>query len=303
MPLDILVPFWGDPALLRDTVASVRAQTTDEWRLTVVDDAYPDESVAAWFDTLDDPRITYVRNETNIGIVANFRRCVALATQERMVLLGCDDLLHPNYVAVVLAAHGATPDAAIIQPGVDVIDQAGRPAKSLADAVKARMAGPRPTRKVLSGEALAVSLLRGNWLYWPSLAFRLDVIRQYDFRDEFPIVLDLAIIMDMVFDGHSLVVDPTVCFSYRRHTASLSSSALAEGSRFREDRQYFSQAAAQARRRGWLRANRAARYRLTTRAHALSLLPRSIFRGHWKAAGALITHVVQRDRASGPSGG
>lgn len=42
MPLDVLVPFWGDPALLRLTVESVLAQTDGDWLLTVVDDAYPD---------------------------------------------------------------------------------------------------------------------------------------------------------------------------------------------------------------------------------------------------------------------
>ena len=42
MPLDIFVPFWGDPAMLRETVESVLAQSNDQWLLTVVDDAYPD---------------------------------------------------------------------------------------------------------------------------------------------------------------------------------------------------------------------------------------------------------------------
>ena len=87
--LDILVPFWGDPALLRRTIDSVLAQTSPDWRLTVVDDAYPDESVPAYFASLTDGRIRYVRNETNVGITENYRRCLALAEADFVVFMGC----------------------------------------------------------------------------------------------------------------------------------------------------------------------------------------------------------------------
>ena len=43
MTLEIFVPFWGDPALLFETVDSVRAQRNPDWRLVVIDDCYPDE--------------------------------------------------------------------------------------------------------------------------------------------------------------------------------------------------------------------------------------------------------------------
>ena len=36
--IDLLLPFYGDPALMRQTVASVLAQECDDWRLVVVDD-------------------------------------------------------------------------------------------------------------------------------------------------------------------------------------------------------------------------------------------------------------------------
>ena len=58
MTLEIFVPFWGDPALLYETVDSVRAQRNPDWRLIVIDDCYPDDSVPAYFAALDDERIT-----------------------------------------------------------------------------------------------------------------------------------------------------------------------------------------------------------------------------------------------------
>ena len=292
MPLDIFVPFWGDPSLLRETVASVQAQSSDDWLLTVVDDAYPDESVAEYFAAIDDPRIKYIRNETNVGITQNYVTCRAMATQELLVWLGCDDVLHPNYVEVVLAAHAAHPEASIIQPGVVVIDETGAQIDPMGDRIKRRVMPHASGRQLLSGEDLAVSLLRGNWLYWPSLAFRRDRVAQFEFRDGLPIIQDLALIMDMVYAGDSLLVEPTVCFSYRRHTASASSASILSGSRFADDRRYFAIARDQARDHGWRRAERAARIRLTSRAHALSMVPGAVARGRFSALRPLVVHAL-----------
>ena len=83
MPLDIMLPFWGDPAMMRETVESVLRQTSDDWLLTVVDDAYPDPSVKEYFDGLTDPRVSYVRKDVNEGITANFATCAQIMSMIR----------------------------------------------------------------------------------------------------------------------------------------------------------------------------------------------------------------------------
>ena len=134
--------------------------------------------------------------------------------------------------------------------------------------------------------------MHGDWLYWPSLAFRTDKIREVDFRDGFPIIQDLALIMDMIYKGDQLLVEPAVCFQYRRHSNSASSAKLIDGSRFAGEREYFAVAAAQAEDLGWHRAARSARLRLTSRAHAASLLPQALLARNSTAVSALVRHSV-----------
>ena len=297
MPLDIFVPFWGPSGLLRETVRSVLAQRNGDWKLTVVDDAYPDESVSQFFAELDDPRVTYLRNPVNLGITANYRACAALAAQDLVVLLGCDDVLLPNFVDVVLNAHAEFPDAAVIQPGVRVIDEHGVVAEPLADRIKQRLLRPRTrSPRVLGGEPLAISLMRGNWLYWPSLTFRREVLRGTEFREGLPLIQDLAIVMDIVTAGGTLLLEPTVCFHYRRHGASASSAALLDGTRFRGERAYFALVAAQCASLGWRRAARAARLHLSSRLYALTLIPRAL-RGRPSRACVLLRHAFARGAA------
>jgi glycosyltransferase involved in cell wall biosynthesis len=295
MSLDILVPFWGDPGLLKETVRSVLAQTSDDWILTVVDDAYPDETVAEYFAAIDDPRITYLRNDENVGITQNYRRCVELATQDLVVLLGCDDLLLPRYVEMVLEAHRHFPEVAVIQPGVQVVDENGTVVRTLVDVVKQRVTMPRGRgRRVVRGERLAASLLRADWLYWPSLAFRRETLVRTAFREGLPIIQDLALVIDVVAAGGELLLEPEVCFSYRRHTASASSAKLLDGSRFVGERQYFTIAARQMDDLGWDGAARAARRHLTSRLHALTLLPRALATRNRQAVSVLAKHVFGR---------
>lgn len=295
MALDIFIPYWGDPDYMKRAVDSVLAQDNSDWLLTIVDDDYPGDEVQRYVEAIDDRRITYVRKDVNQGITENFRTCVSLATQEVVVIMGCDDLLLPNFVNVVLRAAAASPEAWIIQPGVKVIDEVGQPAKPLADVVKQHLVKPSGCgRRLVEGEPLAVSLLHGDWLYWPSLAFRRDKLRNFDFRDGFPVIQDLALVLDMVLAGAVLLIEPEVCFAYRRHTSSASSAKLLDGSRFDGERDYFELASRLCDDKGWRKASRTARLRLTSRAHALLFIPAALRQGRTDTLKTLVNHALGR---------
>ncbi|MEO9326462.1 glycosyltransferase family 2 protein [Gordonia aurantiaca] len=267
MPIDVMMPFYGDVAQFRQAVTSVLDQTDPDLRLVVVDDCYPDPEPREWLMSLGDARVHYLRNQTNLGVNGNFRRCVELVTADWFVVMGCDDVMHPDYLRTVgmLARHH--PTASVIQPGVDVIDEHGRPVRPLGDRIKGVLAPSFAT--VLSGERLATSLLHGNWTYFPSLLWRTAAVREVGFRPGLEIVLDLALLLDLAAGDGSLVYDPEVVFSYRRHSASVSSVQAVDGRRFDEENRFFAQEAKRFAGLGWSRAARAARMHATSRLNHL----------------------------------
>jgi glycosyltransferase involved in cell wall biosynthesis len=276
MTIDIMLPHYGDTALLQAAVNSIRAQTDPHWRLTVVDDGQA-PGVPEWFAALDDPQVRYIRNEQNLGITLNFQKCVDLAEHDHLTLMGTDDVMLPNYVATVRAILAEHPKAALIQPRVDIIDAAGKVTNTLVDHMKRSFYAPQTrNRLIMEGEDLAVSLLRGNWLYFPSLCWRTDAIRRVRFRPELRVIQDLALIIELVQLDEQLVVDPTLCFRYRRHAESVSSADAIDGRRFVEARTYFVETAERMRAHGWPRAARAARQYLSSRLHAASMLPAAV---------------------------
>lgn len=263
-----MMPFYGDVAQFRQAVTSVLDQDDPDLRLVVVDDCYPDPTPRHWLESLGDARVQYLRNETNLGVNGNFRRCVELVTADWFVVMGCDDVMHRAYLATVDTMARHHPDAAVIAPGVDVIDENGQPVTPLGDRIKSVLAPPRAT--VLSGERLATSLYHGNWTYFPSLLWRTAAVREVGFRSGLEIVLDLALLVDLASVGGSLVYDPEVVFSYRRHRASVSSVQAVDGRRFAEENRFFADEAQRCEAHGWPKAARAARWHATSRLNHLS---------------------------------
>jgi glycosyltransferase involved in cell wall biosynthesis len=290
--IDLVVPFYGPPAHLQELVSSVLSQTSPDWRLVVVDDAWPGDSVAPWLESLGDERIHYLRNQRNLGVNGNFRRCLELAEADHVAFPGGDDLLLPRYVEVVLEAAART-EASVVQPGVRVIDGTGRTVRPLGDRVKRLLAPRGDGTTVLSGEPLATSLLRGNWAYFPSLCWAREAAQRHGFRPGLEVVLDLQLLLELVLDGERLAFTPEESFCYRRHAGSVSSLTAVSFERFDEEAALFDTMGRRLAERGWPRAARAARRRLTSRLHAATLLPTVVRHGDFAAAGRLAGHALR----------
>lgn len=296
MTVDVLLPFYGDVAMMKQAVESILGQTSPDWTLTVIDDGYPDDSIPGYFGVLAarDPRITYVRNEENLGANGNYRKALTFVRHELAVVMGADDVMLRNYIETVVAAHEQFPSAQIIQPGVEVIDELGRPGMGLVDRMK-RVYAPRVQgRRLLSGEPLAISLVRGNWLYFPSICWRSDTLVATGFREGLNVMQDLALALDLIKAGGGLVVDSSVCFQYRRHRESDSSWRALDGTRFIEEGEFFAAMADEFTAIGWRRAARTARLHLSSRLNAATLLPRAWRTQQHQGVRNLREHVLAR---------
>ena len=293
MTVDVLFPFYGDVELMKQAVHSVLRQSHRDFRLIVIDDGYPDASIPGWFAALGDDRVSYERNATNLGANGNYRKALTRVTNELVVVMGADDVMLPNYLQWLVDRAGEHPEVQIFQPGVVVIDEHGSGVNGLVDAVKSVYRPRGSGLRVLTGEALAVSLLRGDWLYFPSVGWRAETITSIGFREGYDVVQDLALALDVAMHGGSLLVDSQLVFMYRRHSSSDSSVRALSGTRFDEERRFFENMAAEMAERGWNHAARVARLHLSSRFHAATLLPGALRHGNREGLRNLGRHLVK----------
>lgn len=289
--VDVMFPFHGDVEMMKQAARSVMGQHFQDWRLVVLDDASPGTAAADWFRENEDPRVVYLRNETNLGANGNYTKALTLAEADITVIMGADDVMLPNYLTTIVDVFEAFPHADAVQPGVQVIDGTGRLATTLTDSVK-RFAMPRVKRTVqLQGEPLAASLSRAPWHYFPAIAWKTSTITRIGFRPDLDVVQDLALLLDIAAEGGSFVLCHELAFLYRRHTSSDSSVRAFDGRRFREEKRFFTAEAKRFTDMGWTKAAAAADVHLSSRLHAASVLAAGIGTLNLRRAPALLHHI------------
>lgn len=292
MTVDVMLPYYGDVDQMKLAAQSVMSQQYQDWRLVVIDDGYPDPEPARWFASIEDPRVTYQRNEENLGANGNYRKALGLVEAPYVVIMGADDVMLPNYLEVVVSAFAAYATADVVQPGVQVIDEKGIACTPLVDAVKKVYAPKTSERIELKGEVMATSLVRADWAYFPSLTWRSETITRIGFTEGLDVVQDLALLLDIAAESGSMVVDPVLAFLYRRHSASDSSVRALDGRRFDEERRFFAEQAERFAGLGWHRAARAARFHTTSRLNAASMVLKSVSKGRVDSLPRLMKHIV-----------
>lgn len=263
--VDVLLPYWGDFKLLKKAVESVINQSEEDWRLLVFDDCYPSKEPAKYFTKLNDSRIKYTRHKKNIGVTKNFNFALKAAQARYCIMMGCDDIMLPNYIERALSVIN---DADFYQPGVEVINKNGDIYLPLADKIK-RLLQPRKPG-FYAGEKLASSLCVGNWLYFPSILWKSEVIKKYGFDTKYMTVEDLVLELNIIKDGGTLFLDKDITFQYRRHEKSVSSIEKKDtGRRFKEESEAYSYFSEVFKNIDWNRAARSAKYHLTSRIHKI----------------------------------
>lgn len=85
---------------LFDAIKSCLNQTYSNLEIVVVDDCSP-EDLSSVVKSINDVRVKYFRNKTNIGainVVDNWNRCLSLCSGEYVICMGDDDMLMPNCI-------------------------------------------------------------------------------------------------------------------------------------------------------------------------------------------------------------
>jgi len=94
--ISVLVPTYNRPDYLLLTLKSILSQSYDFLEIIICDNSDNDDTQKVINDFHDKSRILYSKNDTNIGVVNNFNKCLTLANGDYIHFLSDDDLLLPN---------------------------------------------------------------------------------------------------------------------------------------------------------------------------------------------------------------
>ena len=240
---------------LEPLLESLLAQTRQDFTLLLVDDASRDGSVERARRVAGE-RLAIHRNEPARGIGGNWNRCVELSATPFVCIAHQDDVYAPDYLARLVAALEARPDAGMAHCRAGAIDAAGAPIASPAERFKEHFWSHAPGR---DRAAHYQRLWRGNFVCCPAVTYRREALAAVGpFATDLRFALDWQYWFRMLRAGWGIVDVPDLLLHYRRHDDAASRGATADRSRFAEELAVLGEAAATGAAAGLLRPGRRA---------------------------------------------
>jgi glycosyltransferase involved in cell wall biosynthesis len=126
--VSIVLPVYNGADTVAPVIESVLAQTHPQVELVVSDNASTDgtQQICRQFER-DDPRVVYLRQPRNIGLLNNFTSAADNTTGRYVRWIGDDDSLEPDYVARVLEAFAEDERRVVVTTQIVYTDPEGVP--------------------------------------------------------------------------------------------------------------------------------------------------------------------------------
>jgi glycosyltransferase involved in cell wall biosynthesis len=111
----VLLPVYGRADLLQEAWSSLQCQTVSDWKLLLADDG-SDAETAAWIAAVPakDPRTTWIRRPSNLGLFANLNQAIADHESEWLLLLCSDDRLLPHALQTLETLRQQWPESRLL---------------------------------------------------------------------------------------------------------------------------------------------------------------------------------------------
>lgn len=116
--ITIGLPFFNNEDTLQNALKSILKQSIKNWKLILINDGSTDNSHHTIGDAiLQDPRVTYIDDSTNRGLVFRLNQIADLCTTPFLVRMDADDMMVPERIETQL-------NYLLENPDVDLVDSA-----------------------------------------------------------------------------------------------------------------------------------------------------------------------------------
>lgn len=122
--VSIGMPVYNGERFIGQALDSLLSQTFHDFEIIICDNGSKDRTEEICLEyARRDPRVRYYRNPTNVGIAANYRLVLQLATGKYFKYAAHDDLCAPQFVERCAEVLDRRPDVVLAYPKTKILDE------------------------------------------------------------------------------------------------------------------------------------------------------------------------------------
>jgi glycosyltransferase involved in cell wall biosynthesis len=204
--VSVLIPTYNYAHFLDETIQSVLNQTFQNYELIIVDNNSTDNTDEVVQKYLSDNRVSFYKNETNIGLVGNWNKCLEYANGEYIKYLCADDKFLPSLLQEFVAVMDKYNNISFVTSNFKLF--------GLFNDTKIK-----PHSHLVNGSYVIKSTLYNgsNWIGEPTaIMFRKKDLVIGNFNPEFIYHTDFEFFLRLLTLGDCYVI-PDVLYYVRKH--------------------------------------------------------------------------------------
>jgi glycosyltransferase involved in cell wall biosynthesis len=121
----VFLPVRNGWPYVKECVESILRQTYAQFELQILDNCSSDQTVP-WVSSLRDDRVRLTYARSPLSIEESWRRITGFPKRQFMTVIGHDDLLEPDFLALTKALIERHPEASLYQTGTRLINADGK---------------------------------------------------------------------------------------------------------------------------------------------------------------------------------
>lgn len=206
--VSVIMPFYNAARFLDAAMLSIINQTFKDFEFIVINDASTDNADEIVEKYLHDQRIVYIKNDHNVGIVANLNRGLSLAKASIIARMDGDDVSDLTRLEKQLNFLADHPTVAAVGTYIKIVDTNG----TIIDQ------RTKPTNFLQIKKDLIVY----SPLVHATVLFRKQAIEAVGaYRSEHLYCEDLDLFYRLVYSGYEISNVPEFLYQYRYHENSV----------------------------------------------------------------------------------
>lgn len=229
--VSVCIPVYNGEKFIKEAVETALNQKYDNLEVIVVDNCSTDSTVEI-VKSVNNPKLRLVVNDSNLGMVGNWNKCIKEAKGDYINLLCADDRLKEDCVAKKAAILDEHPNVVLVSSDTDIISETGE--------VMMKRKGLRKTG-VYSGTKIFRKSIHSRNLYGEptNVLFRKCVVNKTDgysgglpYSPDWEFWLHLSTLGDVGYISEALS-------EYRVSSVSATDSLLKNKNKLKEDSERF----------------------------------------------------------------